>query len=76
MRYYDAEHFKLVERAVKKSRMSKNAWLVQATLAQARFQLGIKWSMERPAIDPEMGQQLAAKQSQAEQRLDSQISSG
>jgi hypothetical protein len=41
LRFQDAEHQELVKEAWQKSKLpSLNAWLVQATLHQARLQLG------------------------------------
>ena len=39
-RYRDEDHYKLVHQAVEKAGLSLNAWLVQATLRQARLEVG------------------------------------
>ena len=39
-RFADAQHYDLVSRAAQRSKLSMNAWLVQATVRQARLDLG------------------------------------
>ncbi len=39
-RFADAQHYQLVSRAAQQSKLSMNAWLVQATVRQARLDLG------------------------------------
>ena len=39
-RFADAQHYDLVSRAAERSKLSMNAWIVQATVRQARLDLG------------------------------------
>jgi len=41
-RFLDSDHHELVKSAAKRAGLSLNSWMVQATLAQARKELGIK----------------------------------
>jgi predicted HicB family RNase H-like nuclease len=39
-RFADAQHYDLVSRAAERFKLSMNAWIVQATVRQARLDLG------------------------------------
>ena len=41
LRYFDDEHRQLVLNAAAQAKVSINAWIVSATLAQARRELGL-----------------------------------